>query len=162
MDEEVEREMAFVQSLIEAVRNIRGEMSIPPSRELTLQIRSSDRHSEASLRRFEGYLARLARVTALVFIGPEARPKLAASAVVSGEELFVPLEGLIDLEAERNRIGKEVTRVEGLLNGIRAKLENQNFVSRAPQEVVANEREKLASLQAGLEKLRHNLAALGG
>ncbi len=147
VDEEVEREMAFVQSLIEAVRNIRGEMSIPPSRELTLQIRSSDRHSEASLRRFEGYLARLARVTALVFIGPEVRPKLAASAVVSGEELFVPLEGLIDLEAERNRIGKEVSRVEGLLNGIRAKLENQNFVSRAPQEVVANEREKLVSLR---------------
>jgi len=162
MDAEVEREMAFVQSLIEAVRNIRGEMSIPPSRELSLLIRASERHSEQSVRRFEGYFARLARVTTITFIPAGTRPRLAASAVVSGEEFYVPLEGLIDLDAERGRLSKEIARIEGVLGGIRNKLENQNFIARAPQDVVATERDKHTHLTATLEKLRHNLAALGG
>jgi len=160
IDPDVEREMAFVQTVIEALRTIRGEMGIPPSRDITLAMRSSARHPEAGIRRFEGYLQRLARVSALVFIGGGPKPPLSATAVADGEELFVPLEGLIDIAVERGRLRKEIDRIGGLLSGIRAKLGNESFVARAPKDVVEREREKLASMETTIAKLTANLEQL--
>jgi valyl-tRNA synthetase len=81
--------------------------------------------------------------------------------VVEGHEVFVPLAGMIDLAVERERLGKEIAQKEGFLRGVEAKLANAQFVSRAPEEVVAKERQKAADARAELEKLRANLADLG-
>lgn len=160
IDKQVEDEMGFVQSVIESIRNIRGEMSIPPSKEISLIMKLSPTRQAERLKQYEGYLQRLARVTSLSFIFNGARPKLAASAVVQGEELFVPLEGLIDVEVERGRLKKEIDRLTGVLRGIRSKLSNESFVARAPKDVVEKEKEKQATFETNLEKLQKSYEAL--
>ena len=162
IDRTVERQMAFVQNVIEAIRTIRGEMSIAPSRDISLVMRTGPSHPAADIRRYEGYLQRLARVTSLSFIEGSGRPPLAASAVVDGEELYVPLEGLIDIDLERERLRKEIDRIKGMLDGIRAKLANPAFVGKAPGPVVAKEREKQESFESSLSKLTKSLAYLTG
>jgi valyl-tRNA synthetase len=160
IDPTVEAEMAFVQETIEALRNIRGEMSIPPSRDISLVMKMTADRSPESVRRYEGYLQRLARVTTLTFLKEQERPRISASAVVRGEELFVPLEGVIDLAVEQARLRKEIERLTALLAGIRAKLGNENFVARAPAEVVEKEKEKEAGIAMNLGKLQKSLDAL--
>jgi valyl-tRNA synthetase len=86
-----------------------------------------------------------------------------ASAVLeSGPRLFLPLEGVVDLERERARLGEEIDRKEALLGAARGKLANTNFVERAPAAVVEKEREKAASLEDQLQGLRDKLALFQG
>ncbi len=153
IDSSVEREMDFFQRAIEAVRQIRSEMGIAPSTEVLLAVRTSAAHPREMFTRYDGYLRRLARVSALSFVEDGAHPKHSASAVVDGEEFFVPLEGVIDLDVERARIEREIERVRGMLKGVMTKLENPSFMNRAPREVVEKEREKQASFERNLEKL---------
>ena len=161
MNTEVDQQMAFVQKVIEALRQIRSEMGIAPSREISVQMRKSIVHPQEILGMYEGYLRRLARVNALTFIEEGTRPKLSASAVVDGEEFFAPLEGLINIEVERSRLQKEIDRLSTMAESIRKKLANPNFAERAPADVVAREREKLSSFELNLEKLGNNLEQLG-
>jgi len=74
--------------------------------------------------------------------------------------VYIPLEGLIDLDAEKDRLTKEIGKLEGAVKGVQAKLANEKFVNKAPAEVVAKEREKQSAWQADLEKLNANLASL--
>jgi valyl-tRNA synthetase len=159
-DAAVESEMAFVQQVIESLRTLRSEMGIPPGKEITLLMRTGPGHSHESVRRYQGYLQRLARVRSLEFLTTGPRPRLAASVVVEGEELYVPLEGLIDIDLERARVQKEIDRVAGILEGVRRKLSNENFVEKAPKDVVEKEREKLDTFGQTLEKLEKNLSML--
>jgi valyl-tRNA synthetase len=160
IDTQVEEEMTFVQEVIEALRTIRGEMEIAPSKDISVVVKQADLRKEESLRRYERYLKRLARVTSVTFLGDGTRPRLSASAVVQGEEIYVPLEGVIDIEWEKARLQKEIDRITGILAGIRRKLDNTSFTTKAPEEVVEKEREKLESFQQHLEKLEKNFAAL--
>ena len=80
--------------------------------------------------------------------------------MVGGSEIFVPLEGLIDLDAERARIEKEIARLQQAIEATERKLANESFVARAPQDVVEKEREKLASFRTTVEKLQANLIHL--
>ena len=79
-----------------------------------------------------------------------------------GTELFVPLEGVIDLDHERSRLREEIGRLQGLSVGTRKKLGNENFVSRAPDEVVQKERDKLVQYEGQASKLQHKLTELEG
>jgi valyl-tRNA synthetase len=162
IEKTVEDEMAFVQSVIESIRNIRGEMNIAPSREIALIMKLSPARQAERLKQYEGYLQRLARVTSVSYLSAQgARPKFAASAVVQGEELFIPLEGIIDIDVEKTRLKKEIDRITGVLTGIRNKLSNDSFVSRAPKDVVEKEKEKQSSFETNLEKLQKSYDALG-
>jgi valyl-tRNA synthetase len=160
IDTKVEAEMAFLQHAIESIRNIRGEMGIPPGKELPLLLKMGHGVSAEQFRRYEGYVSRLARVGSISYLSGAEKPRLAATAVVDGEELFVPLEGLIDIELERGRLRKEIVRIEELVRGISGKLDNPSFVQRAPKEVVEKEREKLNSFRQTLEKVQRNYDAL--
>ena len=91
----------------------------------------------------------------------DSRPVPSASAVVQGVELFVPLHGIIDLEAERSRLKKEIDRLNGVMSGIQTKLGNERFLEKAPAQVVEKEREKLADITATVEKLERSLDVLG-
>ena len=83
-----------------------------------------------------------------------------ADGVVDGLDVMVPLAGLIDLEAERRRLRKEIDRLSGRRRGLEAKLANEGFINRAPEDVVAREREKLSAAELALEKLERNLGLL--
>ena len=160
IDAATEREMAFVQECVNAVRNIRGELSIPPSREIALLVRFDDPAAADVLLRYERYFRRLARVSGITAHAAPGKPPQAAGAVVRGGEIFIPLEGLIDLDAERSRIAKELTRVTGMFENTNRKLGNASFVEKAPAAVVEQERSKLESFRTTMEKLKASLESL--
>jgi valyl-tRNA synthetase len=152
--------MTFLQSLVEGIRTIRGEMNVPPAVSCNAVIRCrSERHAQA-IRENTHFLQRLARIGEVTIGADLARPKLSATIIVSGEEVFIPLEGLIDIEIERRRIEKEMERVSGLLRGIEAKLGNERFVANAPADVVEKERVKQGNFSLTLHKLRESLSFL--
>ncbi len=160
IDQKTEDEMGFVQNVINALRNIRGENNIAPSKEIRIQIRLADGTREEIFQTYDQYLRKLARVSAIEMLTSSAKPKLASSAVVDGSEIFVPLEGLIDLDAERVRLEKEIKRLQQAVENIEKKLANAAFVDKAPNDVVEREREKLVSFGTTIEKLKANLGEL--
>jgi valyl-tRNA synthetase len=104
----------------------------------------------------------LARVGAIALDGGRMTGAGAHGVLVNGTELFVPLEGVIDLDREMERLRGEIQRLEGQHSGTLKKLENESFVQKAPAEVVEREREKAASLREQLEKLQEKLNAFEG
>jgi valyl-tRNA synthetase len=105
-------------------------------------------------------LTKLQRMESLVIATNADKPGVSASAVVAGIEIFVPLEGLIDLGKEKDRILKEIQRLESFKASIEAKLSNEKFMGRAPEDVVQNERNKARDTEQNLEKLREQLSEL--
>lgn len=160
IDELATEEMAFVQDVIGSVRNIRSEMDVPPSRSCDVYLNCHDAKYVDLFNDTKSYLQRLAKVERAGAGMNMKKPKFSASAIVSGQEVFVPLEGLIDLEIERKRLTKEIGRVEGILGGVRKKLANKEFLKKAPREVVDAERAKEASFRTTLERLKRNYEGL--
>ncbi|MCX7798246.1 MAG: valine--tRNA ligase [Melioribacter sp.] len=155
IDESAEREIEFVQNIITSIRNIRAEMNIPPAKKINVYLKT-DRITEAQSK----YIKSLVKVDQLVVDSNIQKPKASASAVVKGCDIFVPLEGLIDLHVERHRIQKEIARLSSLLEGVKKKLSNESFISKAPAEVIEKEKNKMNDWQKALEKLQNILADL--
>ncbi|MCG2760035.1 MAG: valine--tRNA ligase [Candidatus Delongbacteria bacterium] len=153
IDQEAEELMETVKEIIGKIRNIRAENYIVPSKTVNIVIKSED----TRLTQFESVIKFLAKVEDIIFDPNAEKPKLAATAIASGSEIFVPLEGIIDLEAEKEKIDKEISRLEGINSGINKKLSNEQFVSRAPEEILTKEKDKLLNNQDSIEKLRSNL-----
>lgn len=149
IDEKAEKEIAFVQDVVTAIRNIRGEMNISPAKQINVFMKST-----AVTIAQEKYIKSLVRIDTLTVDEFIDKPKACASAVVKGCDIFIPLEGLIDVTVERARIEKEIARILGSFNGVRKKLENESFVSKAPAEVIERERMKMNDWQKALEKLQ--------
>jgi valyl-tRNA synthetase len=152
---QADKEMETVVDIVTAIRNIRGEMNIPPSKKINVLLKSS----EVSERQID-YIKKLAKVEDLKAGNNITKPKASASAIVKSAEIYVPLEGLIDLDIERQRLQKEITRLEGSLAGIEKKLSNEKFVSGAPADVVEKERTKQRDWQENLSKLKEILDSL--
>jgi valyl-tRNA synthetase len=155
INSEAESEMEFVQEIITAIRNIRGEMNIPPSKFVKAHIKSS----QTKEHQIE-YIKKLARVDEIIVGEHIEKPKASASTVLKNCEIYVPLTGLIDLDVERNRLQKEITRLQGALSGINKKLSNEKFVSNADPDVVERERTKQADWKSNLVKLNDILSGL--
>jgi len=166
----IEQDMGLFIRVIEAIRNLRGELNVPPSKQIDVHLYlhgSSKDKVTANAFAIQGmlsYVNRLCRAeTTPHFVGEGEiveKPKQAASAIVDSTEIFVPLAGLIDLDAERKRLEKEIARLQGLVDATERKLSNSSFVDKAPKEVVEKEREKVISVRANVEKLKSNLETL--
>ncbi len=153
--ESSDEEMEFVKDIITAIRNIRGEMNIAPSKKINAMIKSS------SVNEYQiDYIKKLAKVEEIIVDTDIQKPKASASAVLKDVEIFIPLEGLIDLDVERQRLQKEITRIEGSLAGIEKKLSNEKFVANAAPEIVEKEKAKQRDWQENLNKLKEILKNL--
>ncbi len=155
ISKKAEEEMEFVQNIITAIRNIRGEMNIPPSKMVNVFIKSS----EVAQHQVD-YIKKLAKVENLSVDKNLAKPKASASAVLKDCEIFIPLEGLIDLNKERERLHKEIARFENSLAGINKKLSNEKFLQNAAPEVVEKEKAKQQDWQENIKKLKEILKDL--
>ncbi len=152
VNDKSEEEIVFLQSIVTAIRNIRGEMNIPPSRKINMFIKI-DELSDSQI----SYIKSLTKIEQITLGSDVVKPKASASAVVKGIEIYIPLEGVIDLEMEKERLQKEVTRLKGVLTGVTKKLSNDKFVNNAPKEVVARERQKAIDWENSIEKLKNIL-----
>jgi valyl-tRNA synthetase len=150
-----------LRETVSAVRNIRSAMNVPPSALVRVIVRCDDPGLSRVLEESRELVASLARVGELAAGADVVKPRGAASGVVRGGTVWVPLEGLIDLGVERERLRKESDRLRNLIEGAERKLANADFVSRAKPEVVDREREKLESLRGDRDRVAAALADLG-
>ena len=150
-----EEEMEFVQNVITSLRNIRGELSIPPSKKIDVLLKTDSVKDNQKI-----YIKSLAKVDEFTVDPAIQKPPQSASAVVKSCDIFVPLKGIIDLDVERARIEKEISRLEGALKGVEKKLSNEKFVNNAPKEVVEKEHNKKENWESSLIKLKEILEEL--
>ena len=160
-DAQAEEDVAFLQDIVTAIRNMRSEMNLPPAKVVSALVRA-DGPALALLEANRAILGPLARVGEWT-LGPAAqRPGVAASAVVRGVEVWIPLAGLIDVDAERARLTREVDKSLGDLEGTKKKLMNQDFLAKARPDVVQREKDRLELLDQTVAKLNKALDALRG
>jgi len=160
LDEMAEKEMAVVQEVVGAIRNIRGTMSVPPGKPADVLVKVESKEILEILERTRAYICELGRVENLEMGEAVVRPQASASAVLNDLEIYVPLAGLIDLEIEQQRLQKEMGRLEKALTGLDKKLSNDRFLENAPPEVVEKERHRQSEYQSTLMRLQQNLEAL--
>jgi valyl-tRNA synthetase len=147
--------MTLIQQVIGAARALRARYDVPPARRAPMTIAAEDPADRATLARFVDDVARLALASEARVVDSAPRGEgIAGEVVRGGVEVAVRLAVLVDVERERERLGAEIAGVERLLASSRAKLADERFVSRAPAEVVAREREKAADLERSLGRLR--------
>jgi valyl-tRNA synthetase len=158
---EAEQDMQMVMDLILAIRNIRGVMNIAPSAQLTVIVKVESGEAGAHLQKHGEYVRTLARVQELRIGTAEAKPKAAATGVIRGAEVYVPLEGVLDLAEERGRLGKEIAKTSQDIEMFTKKLSNPNFVEKAPKAVVEKDTARLEELRAVRAKLEESLRMLG-
>jgi valyl-tRNA synthetase len=159
-DLEAETQIALLVETITALRNIRGEHQLAPSKKLKAVIHT-DKAACARLAKNQNDILRLAMLESVAFSDqPVAPQKETATSVVGAIQAVVSLEGLIDYAKEAERLRKEIGKMTTERERIRGKLANEGFVARAPAEVIAKEKEKVAELEAQLAKLTSSLAAL--
>jgi len=157
-DAAAEPEMQWVMSFILGVRQIRGEMDIAPSRRLEVLLQNAGSTDLEYLARNRAYLTRLAGVADLkVLASGEAAP-ISAVALVGRLEILVPMAGLIDPQAELDRLDKRLRRAETELGKLQSKLANADFAKNAPPDVVAKDRARLSELRAEIEQLMQQVA----
>ncbi|MEY4022291.1 MAG: hypothetical protein RI960_1303, partial [Pseudomonadota bacterium] len=155
IDEQAEGWMAELKSLTDACRNLRGEMQLSPAQRVPLVIEGNDHSRLQSFVPYLQALAKLSEVQVLATLPESPAPVL----VVGSTRLMLKVE--IDIAAERERVNKEVARLEGEITKANAKLSNESFVARAPAAVVAQEKERVAGFSETLTKLREQLTKLG-
>ena len=155
-----EKLFKIIQAQVSAIRNIQAEMNLSPKAALSILISPKTENLGRQLINAEWIYKKLLPVKQIICDVSVTKPKASAAAVVEGSEIFIPLEGLIDLEKERERIRKEISRLEGFLKGVNGKLSNKGFAENAPDSVVEKERQKKADAETSLEKLREQLVEL--
>ena len=146
---------ARVIDVITKIRYLRSENKIEPGQKIPVTIFGHE-HSEA-LKKNKSEILRLARVSELTLEEKGEKLSNASTDVVNGIEIFVPLEGLVNTEKEKERLTKEISNLEGYLKGLKAKLGNPKFANNAPAEIVEGERKKMEEAEGKLEKMKEQI-----
>jgi len=160
LDDDAERELEWVMQFILGIRQIRGEFDISPGRPLPVFLESARASDLEFANRNVHLLARVGRVESVDTVpeGEEAPP--AATALLGNMRIHVPMAGLVDVESERTRIGKQLNKASQDLEKAKAKLSNENFVNNAPPAVVTQERERVAEFEQQIQNLEEQLQRL--
>lgn len=143
--------------IIRAIRNIRGEMDVPPGKQISAVLDCRSQDAVAIVQAGETYLRSLARLGELAYGVGIARPEQAATQVAGEVEILLPLAGMINLEEEEKRLQKEIAKVEKDVAMFAKKLSNEAFVAKAPPEVLEKDRGKLREAEEKLQILQQSL-----
>ncbi|WP_374531829.1 valine--tRNA ligase [Acinetobacter sp.] len=157
INEQAEADMQWLQGLIGAVRNIRGEMGLGNARLLPVLLQNTTDAEKAQITRIEALFKALAKVESITFLADAEQPPLSSSSVVGHVSVFVPMKGLIDPKAELGRLQKDLDKVQKQHDQIATKLANEGFVAKAPAAVVEGEKAKLAEFADQLAKIKANM-----
>ncbi|NTU47874.1 MAG: valine--tRNA ligase, partial [Syntrophobacteraceae bacterium] len=157
-DPEAEEQMGLVMGVINGIRNIRGEMNVSPGTGVEVTCFCDGSPEQELLSQYEGLIRDLAKVSRLLIAeaAEPARPRIAAKMVVGKVEVYVLLKGVVDFASESKRIEKELAKLEKEFSITQKKLSNEDYLQKAPPEVIEKEREKGARLGEKIDKLRHH------
>ncbi len=159
-DSNAEHEINWLKEVIVAVRNIRAECNIAPSKGLDLIFRNINVDEQKILEKQTALLCAMAKLDDVKVLNEGEVAPLAVAKLVGNTELLVPMAGFINKEAELARLIKEIEKYQNEVKRIEGKLSNEAFVAKAPEAVIAKEREKMAEYQSGLEKIREQYKAI--
>jgi valyl-tRNA synthetase len=151
-------EMEWVMEFVTGVRSIRSQMNIPPKKQLPVILKDSQQQDIDRVENNRDFLSRLANLENISVLKGDA--PAAATALVGKMEILIPLEGLIDKGAEIQRLDKEITKLEKVIKQSSGKLNNENYVAKAPAEVVQKERDKLTELEQALNQFKQQRDSL--
>jgi len=161
VDETASAEIEWFKAVLTGVRKIRSEMNIAPGKTIPLLLADGDAEDRRRTQKFSSQIEFLARCEAPRWLATGEPEPAAAAAVIGNLRVLIPLEGLIDLDAERVRLNKEIARIEGEIKKCEGKLGNANFVDHAPAAVVEQERNRLADWKTQATALREQASRLG-
>ncbi|AVJ16054.1 valine--tRNA ligase [Serratia sp. MYb239] len=159
-DEQALADLEWIKQTIIAVRNIRAEMNIAPSKALEVLLRNANGDAQRRVQDNQNFIARLARLESIALLPAGEKGPVSVTKLVDGAELLIPMAGFIDKDAEIARLTKEMAKLDGEIAAIEGKLANEGFVSRAPEAVVAKERDRLAACKEGKVKLQEQQATI--
>lgn len=159
-DTQALNDLEWIKQTITAVRNIRAEMNIAPIKPLAVLLRNADADAQHRIQQNQSFIARLARLESIALLPVGEKGPLSITKLIEGAELLIPMAGFIDKEAEIARLAKEMSKLDAEITSIEGKLANAGFVARAPEAVVAKERDRLASCKEGKVKLQEQQATI--
>ncbi|MEO3433178.1 valine--tRNA ligase [Inquilinus sp. CAU 1745] len=159
VDADAGAEMGWIVRLVSAVRTVRSEMNVPAGAEIELRVKDANAETARRLEAHADIVKRLARLDAIQ-VTDDAPPKGSAQSVLDEATLILPLADVIDLDQERARLTKEIAKLDGEIGKIEKKLSNEQFLAKAPEEVVAEQRERQADAVATRKKLEAALKAV--
>ncbi|AKL41181.1 TPA: valine--tRNA ligase [Serratia marcescens] len=159
-DEQALNDLEWIKQTIIAVRNIRAEMNIAPSKALAVLLRNCSADAQRRVQENQSFIARLARLESIALLPAGDKGPVSVTKLVDGAELLIPMAGFIDKDAEIARLAKEMGKLDAEIASIEGKLANEGFVARAPEAVVAKERDRLAACKEGKVKLQEQQATI--
>jgi len=156
-----EADIEWLKSVVSALRRIRSELNVAPSKQVALLVQGDDANDRGCMARFDAQLKFLTRIESIAWLESATQAPPASAALIGELKLLIPLAGLIDLDAERARLSKEIARVEIEIKKCEGKLASETFVQNAPAAVVAQERARLTDWSAQRNALHDQLKRLG-
>jgi valyl-tRNA synthetase len=159
-DEHAVADIEWLRKFILGVRQIRGEMDIPPGKPLPVILENASAADQRRAAEHVSLLERVGRVESVTLLADGEEPPAAATALLDETRLLVPMKGMIDVEAERKRLGKQMDKLQADLGRARSKLDNPNFVNNAPADVVTQEKQRAADFERQVAQLSEQLEKL--
>ncbi|MEQ9876848.1 valine--tRNA ligase [Pectobacterium aroidearum] len=153
-------DLEWIKQAIIAVRNIRAEMNIAPGKPLEVLLRDATAEAQRRVEENRSFIQTLARLESITLLPAGDKGPVSVTKLIDGAELLIPMAGLIDKAAELDRLAKEVAKLEAEIERIASKLSNEGFVARAPEAVVAKEREKMDGYAVAKTKLLEQQAVI--
>lgn len=160
VDQIAEQSIEWIKGIIVAIRNIRGEMDISPAKAIPVYLNKGDDSDRSRLDEYRHYLEKLAKLESIQWLKVEEEVPAAATQLHGNVEILVPMAGLIDVDAERARLEKEIAKLESGMKAVSGKLNNKKFTDNAPDAVVAKERAKAEKMSTSLAALQEKREAL--
>jgi len=159
VDVKIEKELSIMMNLISSIRNIKANFAISPKKEISLVCKVDDSMASV-LKNYKSYLERLVKVTSLETGKNIEKPSQSTTIVTDNMEVYIPLKNLIDINKEIERLENQIQNLDGRLNSVNRKLDNKQFVSNAPEDIVTHEQNKKNRYKNELMILQDNLNSL--
>lgn len=160
VEQNAEENIEWIKGIITAIRNIRGEMTISPAKAIPVFLHGGTKFDKERLEEYRPYLQKLAKLASIQWLAVGEELPATATQLYGAIEILVPMAGLIDVDAERTRLEKEINKLESGMKAVSAKLNNKKFMANAPDAVVEKERSKAEQMTAALNALQEKLSQL--
>jgi len=160
INKKVDTQMQLLMDAIITIRNIRASWNINPSVKVNAVIKAKKKEAQL-LMGAQVYIKNLARVETITIEEAAKKPPKSAAGVIGDMEIYIPLEGIIDLKGEKERLEKKIEELSGVIKGMDSRLKNKNFTSKAPTEIVEKEKTRKLECADTLKRLKDNLKDLG-
>jgi valyl-tRNA synthetase len=159
-DELALADLEWIKQAIIAIRNVRAEMNLSPAKPLELLLRGASTDAQRRVEQNRNFISSLARLESITLLPAGDKGPVSVTKLVEGAELLIPMAGLIDKDTELARLDKEIAKLDGEIASIEGKLSNEGFVARAPEAVVAKERDRLAACGEAKIKIAEQKATI--